>query len=362
MKPYTFRMAFLGLGLSFILGQPTSAQPYIIYSTDMGDIPSWNINSAQIYASSETPSDYPDASGGDNLRFDDCQPVGEFRSAFTPYTFSWGLTGLTLSFGARRSDSWTANVSVDWSIDEGVSWTNLTPSLGLSTSWSQYVFSLPPETDDQFDLRIRWSFVTTSNGGCGVTRNFRIDDVLILAAALPIELSFFEARAEQGKAVLTWRTESEQNNDYMAVERSADARQWQEIGRLPGAGTTQSPQEYRYLDEHPLPGLSHYRLRQVDFDGSVYYHKVVSLRFEGQESGLALWPVPAQDELHLRLEAPLLKAHQLKISSVTGQPLLQTEWPVGERELRLDLADLSAGYYVLQLLGPQPIVEAFVKH
>ncbi|MCB0556998.1 MAG: hypothetical protein KDD02_25850, partial [Phaeodactylibacter sp.] len=70
-------------------------------------------------------------------------------------------------------------------------------------------------------------------------------------------------------------------------------------GRVQGAGTTLEPQEYSFIDEKPLRGLNYYRLRQVDFDGAVEYHKVISVEYKGKSSaiGVSAFPNPANEML-----------------------------------------------------------------
>ncbi|NJL55972.1 hypothetical protein HC928_12845, partial [bacterium] len=46
-------------------------------------------------------------------------------------------------------------------------------------------------------------------------------------------------------------TASELNNDYFAVERSADGQAFAEIGRKEAAGNSSSPRSYEHWDDSP---------------------------------------------------------------------------------------------------------------
>ncbi|MCO6491996.1 MAG: lamin tail domain-containing protein, partial [Phaeodactylibacter sp.] len=68
-----------------------------------------------------------------------------------------------------------------------------------------------------------------------------------IQGSLPIKLISFSAAEKIMSIHLSWRTATEQNNDYMAVERSADGAKFTELGRVKGAGTTHEPQEYTFI-------------------------------------------------------------------------------------------------------------------
>ena len=97
---------------------------------------------------------------------------------------------------------------------------------------------------------------------------------------LPIELLSFNAKPNDSKVETTWITASEINNDFFTVERSADATLFNSIATVQGAGSSHHMRSYEFTDERPLPGISYYRLRQTDFDGSSTYSDVKAVFFE----------------------------------------------------------------------------------
>ena len=115
---------------------------------------------------------------------------------------------------------------------------------------------------------------------------------------LPIELVFFDAEALENAVRLFWQTASEEDNEFFVVERSIDGQNFEEIIRIPGAGTIFEPQNYEVFDERPLIGLSFYRLRQIDFDGTTTVSNIRSVRIEGSLSDfdVSVFPNPAISE------------------------------------------------------------------
>jgi hypothetical protein len=54
------------------------------------------------------------------------------------------------------------------------------------------------------------------------------------------------------------------------------------------------------LHERPQKGWNYYRLRQVDFDGSVAYSDVVPVRWETGYEPLSIFPNPSAQHLEIR--------------------------------------------------------------
>ncbi|MCB0767942.1 MAG: T9SS type A sorting domain-containing protein, partial [Flavobacteriales bacterium] len=96
---------------------------------------------------------------------------------------------------------------------------------------------------------------------------------------LPITLLRFTAQPEGDMVRLDWLTASEQDNALFTVERSRDAMAFEEVLNVPGALNSSTLLAYSELDRAPYPGLSYYRLRQTDTDGSSTYSNVVSVLF-----------------------------------------------------------------------------------
>lgn len=113
---------------------------------------------------------------------------------------------------------------------------------------------------------------------------------------LPITLiEFSAANAGSGVVETFWRTASETNNDYFTVERSADAVEWTEVGRVEGAGDSNTERAYRLTDSDPISGRNYYRLRQTDFDGTAVVSDPVTVITEGAgQGGLSLRYVNAE--------------------------------------------------------------------
>lgn len=173
--------------------------------------------------------------------------------------------------------------------------------------------------------------------------------------AFPVHLTHFTAHSKDKQVDLNWRTSTEQNNDHFELQRSADGRAWSPIGKIAGRGTTQQEQAYHYTDKRPLPGLSYYRLKQVDYDGAFEYHGPVSVRRGIGDGGMKVFPNPVGDRLYLVLPDADPEG-QLRLVSSLGQEV--GRWPAAAATDGLPVADLPAGVYLLQWLDGRGVARA----
>jgi hypothetical protein len=98
------------------------------------------------------------------------------------------------------------------------------------------------------------------------------------AAELSIELTAFNAIANNNVVNLFWTTLNETNNDYFTVERSKNAINFETVTNVSGGGTINKETHYTSTDEIPFYGVSYYRLKQTDFDGSFTYSNLVAVK------------------------------------------------------------------------------------
>ncbi len=165
---------------------------------------------------------------------------------------------------------------------------------------------------------------------------------------LPIELLSFTAEPEGINVRLDWSTASEKENDYFEVERSADGTNFEVILYKKGAGNSTSVLHYSDLDRNPLNGLSYYRLKQVDFDGDVFYSKIVSVTFDkGQEEKLLVYPNPAKNEIVV--SGKDLSASEIGIVDIMGKDVTQIAQVLqtDENSTTFDIGKLPAGIYLI---------------
>lgn len=94
---------------------------------------------------------------------------------------------------------------------------------------------------------------------------------------LPIELYSFEGNSYNITNNLTWVTLSEINNDYFVIQRSSDGYDWENIGKVYGAGTSLEKNSYSFNDDNYKNVINYYRLKQIDFNGGYKYSDIITI-------------------------------------------------------------------------------------
>ncbi len=166
---------------------------------------------------------------------------------------------------------------------------------------------------------------------------------------LPIELLSFTAKnTEGGKNHLSWATASEKNNSHFDIERSTDGNSFLPIGQVKGNNKASS---YQFVDNQPF-ATTYYRLRQIDFDGTETYSKIVSVVQTGKSKGLAVYPNPVSSLLNVVYTDGTSRENRegssFQILNLLGQQVL-----TGKTAAQVDVSALPQGTYILKVGAEQ---------
>lgn len=174
---------------------------------------------------------------------------------------------------------------------------------------------------------------------------------------LPIELISFDAKANKNKQVdLTWVTASEKNNSYFTIERSANGTEFEPIEIVSSkaiGGNSSSILNYSTVDKKPFSGVSYYKLKQTDFDGTSKYSNVVAVNIEDEENTFDIYPNPvdAGNTINLRLNYPDQKSVLVVLLDINGKKIYSKVIVVekgNDTVTAIDLEEkIAAGVYTI---------------
>jgi hypothetical protein len=143
---------------------------------------------------------------------------------------------------------------------------------------------------------------------------------------LPITLFSFDGINEGPFNSITWITNSEINNDYFILERSINGKDWEIIGIVDGAGSTQESHFYSFRDEQPTLPLSYYRLAQTDYDGTKTYSHIIAINANPSNDRITgVFPNPCNETAAFIYNGKSDEVLYLKIINSFGQTVHNLE-------------------------------------
>jgi hypothetical protein len=176
------------------------------------------------------------------------------------------------------------------------------------------------------------------------------EDMIIFP--LPVELVSFKGTATAEGIALNWLTATEKNNAYFSVQYSTDGRNFESVGHVEGKGTSSTANAYQFTHKDAKPGKAYYRLKQVDYDNTTAYSKIIVVEAKEKASlPLRVYPNPTtNDNINLQLDSNGAEKINITLTDLNGRTILkQTE--TAAREIKLDMAgkNLKAGIYLLNV-------------
>lgn len=174
---------------------------------------------------------------------------------------------------------------------------------------------------------------------------------------LPVELARLDATMDGPSVNLVWTTASETGNAGFEVQRQpASGTSWTNLGSVEGSGTTNHPTTYRFEDDDLPFGVDtfHYRLRQVDTDGTTHLSKAVTISrgIVDQVEIRETYPNPTTGRARAALTIPTgAEEARLEIFDMLGRSVqtVATNIESGRTTQTVDVSGLSSGVYFLRL-------------
>ncbi|HLK28732.1 MAG TPA: T9SS type A sorting domain-containing protein [Puia sp.] len=186
---------------------------------------------------------------------------------------------------------------------------------------------------------------------------------------LPITLASFSVTKQGNNALVQWSTETEVNSNYVDVERSTNATDFEKVGSVSASGNTNTLQNYQFTD--PLNGLSgvvYYRLKEVDIDGNINYSKIVALRLDGSSmsANFSVYPNPFASGIKVTVTNDKNEDATIHLFNISGQKIMSIPVTLqqGQNILPLsNLTNLQSGVYILQLVtNSSTVSQKIIKH
>jgi hypothetical protein len=229
--------------------------------------------------------------------------------------------------------------------------------LGTGNGTTQFDFTGSGLTEAQFIK------ILDDGDGAAIAPNAGFDlDAIKATDIIPVELVSFTAESLEEEVILHWQTATETNNSGFEIERTSslttNIQSWEKIGFVEGQGTTTEQTDYVFNDKINKPGIYSYRLKQIDFDGSLSYSNVIKVDVN-TPTEFALYqnyPNPFNPSTTIKFSLPNKTNLNILIYNSLGEKVaevLNGELEEGYHEVDFESSNLTSGIYFYRLESEQ---------
>jgi hypothetical protein len=237
----------------------------------------------------------------------------------------------------------------------GGTYTSAAPCTNTITTGGSYNTTLPNTAVTNYFL------VWDGNGGAECDFTISVTNV----NPLPIELKYFTGTDLNGNVHLNWLTLSERNNDYFIIERSIDGINWSSFKTVSGNGSKSTSTYYEIVDDLPFNGLNYYRLKQVDYDGTLTESGITTVYVHSNRMSILLYPNPGKSNSSIQMKVSSVNNSKVNfvITNIEGKVINEDilSLKIGENSFEINHV-LPSGIYFISVsnLNGERIIEKLI--
>jgi hypothetical protein len=177
---------------------------------------------------------------------------------------------------------------------------------------------------------------------------------------LPVQLTSLKATTTSSANTITWTTATELNNRGFELQRSTNDGQYETIAFINGVGNSNEANQYSFNDIEIDPAKSYcYRLKQVDFDGTSEYSKIVCVAARKLNSvHIATQPNPFSNTLNISIVAEMEGAAMVEVLDIIGKVILVKNAAIhaGNNNVMFETDNLKNGIYFVRIKQQNEVI------
>lgn len=181
---------------------------------------------------------------------------------------------------------------------------------------------------------------------------------------LPVTLTSFNANCNGGDVVLKWSTASEYQASHFTVQSSRDGLNWNTMGEVEAAGTTNQTTNYQFATKNH-GALTYFRLVQVDLDGATEIFGPISSACDLKENSVFVFPNPvvSGDANHFTLSVESMESVEnanIQVLDMMGKVIYtqNANLEAGVNQFLIKTESMNAGTFVIHILNDKQQFDA----
>ena len=168
---------------------------------------------------------------------------------------------------------------------------------------------------------------------------------------LPIQLISFTAKTNSNFINLNWQTATEENNDYFTIERSYNAKDFEEVIQVAGAGNSNQILNYKYNDVNAdLSHTVYYKLKQTDYDGKYTYSSIISVNSKSNAFEI-IESYANNGVINISINSNINKSAFIELYDITGSLVYNNKLLIkkGINSYKINVSEYSSGVYFIRI-------------
>ncbi len=165
------------------------------------------------------------------------------------------------------------------------------------------------------------------------------------SVTLPVTLTDFYAKLNNGKVDVQWRVSNEQNFSRYEVEHSVNSTSFMRIATVLATNAGAISATYGTVHQQPVSGKNYYRLMLINLDGSFSYSPIRMVQV-GKGMVVNVYPNPVKDRLNIAISKADNNPSTIRLINMYGQVMMQKQVP---NNSQIDVSQLAVGTYLLQI-------------
>ncbi len=172
---------------------------------------------------------------------------------------------------------------------------------------------------------------------------------------LPVEIVEMDLQCSNSGNLISWTTASESNSMLYMIERSMDAINFTEIGKVNAAGNSKQRLSYAFTDilSNNNESIFYYRVQEVDTDGNIKKYKILSTGDCEQKHGDIQIANTVDGRVFVTFSSQKETEFTLSVYNLLGT-LVKEEKVIGKKGLtkvQLDTQGIQQSVYLLKVNG-----------
>jgi hypothetical protein len=162
---------------------------------------------------------------------------------------------------------------------------------------------------------------------------------------LPVKISSMSAKRSGSSVLITWKTEVEINAKEYIIQRKTN-KDFIDIGIVPASNRTEG-NSYSFTDMNTEKGISEYRLKMVDLDGSFKNSDIKIVKGTTTLTDFIVYPNPSTGNAKIVL-TDVSEVFDVQVITPFGQVIKTQNM---EKQNTIELNNLKSGMYMIRIVN-----------